>query len=176
MYYAQIRDFDLTNGKGVRVSLFVSGCEHYCKGCFNKIAWNFNYGLPFTNEEVIKIEKLLDRNSIKGLTILGGEPLHPNNIKTVVDLIKIIRRDLPMKDIWLYTGYTFEELLSRDDRLLIITDLLPNIDVLVDGRFEEELADKTLAYRGSSNQRLIDMKETMRNRLGDISILKPVTE
>lgn len=157
MNYANVQTTDIVNGVGVRVTLFVSGCRRACKGCFNSVAWDFNYGVPFTfdSQAWTIIKRELSNDYVHGLTILGGEPMEPENINTVRDIVAAVRRDFPTKTIWIYTGYTFEELTNHD--------LLSMIDVLVDGAFVEELRDITLQFRGSSNQRIIDVPATLQS-------------
>lgn len=157
--YAKINKNDIANGPGIRVSVFFSGCEHYCKGCFNAEAWDFNYGKPFVDETINEIINAMEPNYIKGITILGGEPMHPNNIDSVYKLLKAVKEKYPDKSVWVYTGYTFEELVRMDSNMY--TFVLALVDVLVEGRFVEALKDITLRFRGSSNQRLIDMKATL---------------
>lgn len=158
MNYAEIKYYDIANGDGVRTSLFVSGCNHKCENCFNKIAWDFDYGDKYTDEIENKIIESLKPLYISGLSVLGGEPLDPKNIETVKKLLKRVKKDIN-KSIWVYSGYTYEQLceMYKDD------DIFEYIDVLVDGRFIEELKDITLKFRGSSNQRVIDMKKTLNN-------------
>ena len=150
MYYGKINKHDIANGEGVRVSLFVSGCEHYCKGCFNAEAWDFFYGKVFTSKTFRKILKALDDDHISGFTVLGGEPLHPRNQHIVTTICRLIKEKYPDKSIWVYTGHTWEEV--KDHKLMNF------IDVLVDGPFIEDLKDISLKFRGSSNQRIIDVK------------------
>lgn len=158
MNYATIRTYDTANGPGVRVSLFVSGCTHYCKDCFNSEAWDFNYGKPFTEDTMEELMKAMDREWIEGITFLGGEPLNPKNINKVNDIIRIIRYTYPDKTIWVYTGYTLDELLNNEEfDECTVDSILKNIDVLVDGRFVDELKDLKLRFKGSSNQRIIDV-------------------
>ena len=135
MNYCEIKENDIANGPGVRVSLFVSGCERHCKGCFQPETWDFNYGKPFTRETLTRLDKELEREEIEGLTILGGEPLHPKNIGVVTDIVSYLKIWKSEKSIWIYTGYTFEELIGRRDMI----NILQFTDVLVDGAFEEEL-------------------------------------
>lgn len=165
MNYANIKKCDVANGEGIRVSLFVSGCTHYCKGCFNYEAWDFNFGKEYTKETEDHIIKLLSSSYIKGLSLLGGEPLHPDNQAQVASLVKRVRKELPNKDIWCYTGYVFdEEILDGMYKELSTTkDIIDNVDVLVDGKFIIDLADKRLRFRGSSNQRIIDVKKSLEN-------------
>ena len=162
MNFADIKICDAANGPGVRVSLFVSGCTHGCKGCFNKETWDFNYGTKFSEREVEYIIEKLAPDYISGLTILGGEPFHPNNQKDVFSLIQKVRKVYgDSKSIWVYTGY----LLDKDilnGRIGDFSLYLPMIDVVVDGPFVEEEKDLRIKFRGSRNQRLIDIKETLR--------------
>jgi len=154
MRYAQIREYDVANGTGVRVSFFVTGCSHNCFNCFNKEYQDFSFGDEWTDETTRKIIKYLDKDHIRGLSILGGEPF-----QSAVDLKNIlvdIKKEID-KDIWVWSGYTFEEILEDRDRRL----LLEEIDVLVDGRFVQKLKDLTLKFRGSSNQRIIDVKKSL---------------
>ena len=151
MNYAEIKKVDIANGPGVRVSLFVSGCRNHCKGCFNPETWDFDYGRPFTRETEDEIIKALRPSWIQGLSILGGEPTEEENAAVLIPFLKRVRAVLPDKDIWLYSGYTYEAL--RDKEILTL------VDVLVDGPFLLELKDAGLAFRGSRNQRIIDLKE-----------------
>ncbi len=151
MNYAEIKKVDIANGPGVRVSLFVSGCRNHCKGCFNPETWDFDYGRPFTRETEDEIIEALRPSWIQGLSILGGEPTEEENAAILIPFLKRVRAVLPDKDIWLYSGYTYEAL--RDKEILTLAD------VLVDGPFLLELKDAGLAFRGSRNQRIIDLKE-----------------
>ncbi len=151
MNYAEIKKVDIANGPGVRVSLFVSGCRNHCKGCFNPETWDFDYGRPFTRETEDEIIEALRPSWIQGLSILGGEPTEEENAAVLIPFLKRVRAALPDKDIWLYSGYTYEAL--RDKEILTLAD------VLVDGPFLLELKDAGLAFRGSRNQRIIDLKE-----------------
>lgn len=162
MNYGEIKKTDIANGIGVRVSLFVSGCRHHCKDCFNAQTWDFCYGSGFTEQCEDGLMAALSRSSIRGLTLLGGEPLEPENQPCVLRLLRRVRKELPQKDIWCYTGFTYEELIggSRADTENI-RDILGLIDVLVDGRFEREKKNISLRFRGSENQRLLDMKKTL---------------
>jgi anaerobic ribonucleoside-triphosphate reductase activating protein len=149
MNYSSIRQLDIANGPGCRVSIFVSGCEHRCKNCFNPETWNFNYGKAFTDQTMEALLELLKPEHISGLSILGGEPLHPQNREGVLDLVRKVKSVYPSKSIWIWTGYLWEE---------VSTFLIGSgIDVVVDGKFVEELKDLRLKYRGSSNQRVIDV-------------------
>ncbi|MDO5696039.1 MAG: anaerobic ribonucleoside-triphosphate reductase activating protein [Eubacteriales bacterium] len=161
MKYADIKTVDVANGPGIRVSLFVSGCRHKCKGCFNYDAWDFDFGKEYTSETEDYILDCLDKKHIKGLTFLGGEPLEPENQEAVCRLIRRIRQQLPEKNLWLYTGFTYEYLMEKMvDRLPYTKDILDNVDVLVDGKYQEDLKDVRLRFRGSANQRLIDLVQT----------------
>jgi len=162
MNYATIKYNDISNGPGIRTSLFVSGCTHHCKGCFNSIAWDFDYGEPFDKRVEDEIIESLNRPHIKGITLLGGEPFAPQNQGPLVELTDRIRRELPGKDIWCFSGYTIEEMISgKLSECETTMRLLKNIDVLVDGKFVEELKNLMLKFKGSSNQRTILVKETL---------------
>lgn len=162
MNYATIKDCDIANGPGVRVSLFVSGCTHHCKGCFNEVAWDFDYGTPFTQETIDYILSLLRPDFVKGLTLLGGEPFEPQNQSAVLDLVEQVRSKLPSKSVWAFSGYTYEYIRSGKMGIPETTQrLLANLDVLVDGPFIEEKKNLSLRFRGSENQRLIDMPATL---------------
>lgn len=157
MKYAKIRKMDISNGEGVRVSLFVQGCSFHCKNCFNQETWDFNGGKEFTTAEIQKIIELADKDYIAGLSILGGEPLHNNNVDEVFHIVATFKEKFPNKDIWLWTGFKFEDAIKDSKRKFI----LRNIDVLIDGQFEEDKKDLTLKWRGSSNQRVIDCKKSL---------------
>lgn len=163
MNYATIKNCDIANGPGVRISLFVSGCTHRCKGCFNEVAWDFNYGEPFTEETVEMILKMMAPSYIKGITLLGGEPFEPQNQPALLELVKRIRQNYPEKSIWAFSGYLYEKdiLAGRLGDPSITRAFLEHIDVLVDGPFVESLKDLSLRFRGSSNQRLIDVKRSL---------------
>ena len=163
MNYALIRENDIANGPGVRTSLFVSGCRHHCKGCFNPETWNFNYGQPFTQQEIDAIIKASEPSFIDGLTLLGGEPLEPENQSALIELLKQFKTKLPNKSIWCYTGFSFEnDILEKfNTKSENIAELLPLLDVLVDGKFVEELKNSALLFRGSSNQNIIDVKKSL---------------
>lgn len=163
MYYGEIKKFDIADGPGVRVSLFVSGCTHHCKGCFNPETWDFTYGNEYTEAAEREIIKALEPDYIDGLTLLGGEPMEKVNQRGLLPLLKKVKKLFPQKTIWCYTGYTLEtELLSDSRARCECTDeILSFIDVLVDGEFVEEKKNISLRFRGSSNQRLIDMKKTL---------------
>lgn len=161
MNYASIKNCDIANGVGVRISLFVSGCRHHCKNCFNFEAWDFNYGEPFTDVQKKEIIDLLKPNYIQGLSLLGGEPMEPENIVELVPFIKEVKETYPDKTIWCYSGFTYEYLTEEmPKRCKEVTEFLDMIDILVDGKFVEELKDIKLRFRGSSNQRVIDVKKT----------------
>ncbi|MDF2485583.1 MAG: anaerobic ribonucleoside-triphosphate reductase activating protein [Herbinix sp.] len=163
MNYGTIKKTDISNGSGVRVSLFVSGCTHHCKGCFNPETWNFNYGKLFTEETEAEILVALAQSYINGLSILGGEPMEPSNQRVLLPFVKKVRELYPEKDIWCYTGYDFEQELLQDSRARCEStqELLDYLDVLVDGEFVEELKDISLQFRGSSNQRIIDVRASL---------------
>ena len=162
MNYASLKKTDVANGPGIRVSLFVSGCTHACKGCFNAVAWDFQYGQPFTDETMKEILDALAPEYIRGFSVLGGEPMEPQNTDTVLEIIRKVKQSYPQKDVWCYTGYEYEkDLLAREAAgVRNMTELLELIDVLVDGEFIEEKKNLRLAFRGSENQRLIDLKKT----------------
>ena len=159
MNYANIKKYDIADGPGVRVSLFVSGCRHHCKGCFNSEAWDFEYGRPYTAETEAEILEALKPGYIAGLTLLGGEPFEPENQVGLVTLLRKVRETYPEKSIWSYTGYVYDKDLVPGGRAYtdVTDEMLSYLDVLVDGPFVEELKDITLQFRGSSNQRIIKM-------------------
>ena len=163
MYYGELKKCDIANGEGVRVSLFVSGCTHHCPGCFNEDTWDFHYGKKYTEATEEEILKALEPGYINGLSLLGGEPFEPQNQEVLVGLLRKVRERYPEKDIWCYSGYLFDkELLGGSRARCVYTDeMLSMLDVLVDGRFVESLKDITLIFRGSSNQRLIDVKKSL---------------
>ena len=163
MNYATIKNCDIANGPGVRVSLFVSGCTHHCKGCFNEVAWDFNYGQPFTQDTVDMILEMLKPAYVKGITLLGGEPFEPQNQPALVDLLRQIKAMYPDKSIWAFSGYLFDKdiLAGKLGDPSITREFLSYLDVLVDGRFVEEKKDLTLRFRGSSNQRLIHVPSSL---------------
>ncbi len=164
MNYADIKYCDVANGKGVRVSLFVSGCTHRCKGCFNEIAWNFDYGEAFTRETEDRVIGYLNKSYIAGLSLLGGEPFERANQQGLLPLLRRVKAELPGKDIWCYSGYDFEkDILGKmckdwpESR-----EMLSYIDILVDGKFVEELKSPSLQFKGSANQRIIDVKASLK--------------
>lgn len=171
MNIAAIKNIDIANGVGVRVSVFVSGCHNLCKGCFNSAITDFGYGTPFNVEELYHICNLLQNDNVAGLSILGGEPLDPLNQSGVYAIVDAAKERFPTKTIWLYTGYTYEELLVDQTKAQTpyLLPILRAVDVVVDGRFDEALKDPSLAFRGSSNQRIIDMPATLQK--GSIVLL-----
>lgn len=160
MNVATIKKNDIANGVGVRVSLFVSGCRHRCKNCFNREAWDFAYGEPYTDEIQQRILDACDHGYVAGLSLLGGEPFEPENQETLIGLLRAFRERFPDKTVWCYSGFTFEELNSATvgDHS---KDLLSLLDVLVDGKFVEEKKDLSLLFRGSSNQRILDVPRSL---------------
>jgi anaerobic ribonucleoside-triphosphate reductase activating protein len=172
MNYGTIKKTDISNGAGVRVSLFVSGCTHHCKGCFNPETWNFNYGEPFTKDTEEELLEALSKTYISGLSLLGGEPMEPENQRVLLPFVKKVKDLYPEKDIWCYTGYDYEKELLLDSRARCEStdELLSYLDVLVDGEFVEELKDISLQFRGSSNQRIIDVKTS--RETGEIHLWK----
>lgn len=165
MNYAAIKKTDTANGPGVRVSLFVSGCTHHCKGCFNSETWDFNYGMPYTRETEKEIVDALSPAYIRGLSLLGGEPMEPANRTVLLGLLKRVRSLYPHKDVWCYTGYDFEKdlLVWMEEGRTNVEELLSLIDVLVDGEFVEEKKNLRLAFRGSENQRLLDVPASLKD-------------
>lgn len=165
MNYGSIKKYDIANGTGVRVSLFVSGCTHHCKGCFNSETWDFNYGKEYTEKTEQEILNALNFTHIAGLTLIGGEPMEPSNQRVLLTLVKKVRKLYPEKNIWCYTGYTLENDLLKESRARceVTDELLSYIDVLVDGKFEESQKNIMLKFRGSENQRIILLKETLKS-------------
>lgn len=181
MYYGEIKTCDIANGPGVRTTIFVSGCRHHCEGCFQPETWNFKYGKPFTEETRDEILKSLKPDYIRGLTILGGEPFEPENQKVLVELLKDVRRYFPKKDVWCFSGYLFEEITGKQEcelkqtsegamkddlsdahpRCDVTDEMLSLIDILVDGEFQQDKKDLSLQFRGSSNQRIIRVAESL---------------
>lgn len=156
MNYMEIKKTDIANGPGIRVSLFVSGCTHRCKGCFNPETWDFNAGKSFDSSVEAEIMKLLDRSYITGFTLLGGEPMEASNREVLLPFLKKIREKFPELSIWCYSGYTYEDLIANG-----AADILGLIDVLVDGEFILEKKDIRLPFRGSSNQRILDVSKSL---------------
>ena len=163
MNYAAIKTADIANGPGVRVSLFVSGCTHHCKNCFNQEAWDFDFGQPFTQQTIEEIIAHLRPSYIRGLTLLGGEPFDPRNQPAVVELLRRVKQEFPEKTVWAFSGYLFDRdiLPGRLGDPRITREYLSYVDVLVDGPFVEEKKNLSLRFRGSENQRLIDVKKTL---------------
>lgn len=160
MYYGTLKTCDVANGPGVRVTLFVSGCTNRCEGCFQPETWDFHYGTEYTKETEAEVLKALEPSYIRGLTILGGEPFEPDNQRVLAVLVKKVRECFPAKDIWCYTGFILDQdLIPGGKKYCEATDeLLDHIDVLVDGRFEQDKKNLSLAFRGSENQRIIDLR------------------
>lgn len=163
MNYGEIKNYDIANGEGVRVTLFVSGCTHHCKGCFQPQTWDFSYGKVFAAATEQQLLEDLAPDYIDGLTLLGGEPMEPDNQRALLPFLRKVRSLYPHKNIWCYTGYTLEsDLLSESRARCECTDeMLSLIDVLVDGEFVEDLKNISLAFRGSENQRILDLKQTL---------------
>lgn len=165
MYYGAIKDCDIANGPGIRVSLFVSGCRNHCEGCFSEQTWDFEYGLHYKEETELKILQALAPDYVEGFTVLGGEPLEPENQPVVLSLIQRIRRELPNKTIWMYTGFTWEHLRNSRAYTDILWELLSLVDVLVEGPFVLKERNLSLAFRGSNNQRILDVKKSMQEEI-----------
>ena len=163
MNYAEIKNCDIANGPGVRVSLFVSGCTHHCPGCFNQVAWDFDYGQPFTQQTIDEILEMLKPGYIKGLTLLGGEPFEAENQGAIVELLRQIKEKYPAKSIWAFSGYLFDRdiLSGRLGDWEITREYLSYLDVLVDGPFVEARKNLSLRFRGSENQRIIDVPASL---------------
>lgn len=163
MRYNLIRKMDISNGPGVRVSIFMQGCSFHCKNCFNPETWNFEGGKEFNNNTIDEVLNLCSKTHINGLSILGGEPMHPNNIEATTQLAKTFKEKYPNKNLWVWSGFRFDEELKNKE-------VLKYIDVLVDGTYKDELHNPTLKWRGSSNQRVIDVQNSIKN--GNITLLK----
>ena len=164
MNYAGIKEYDIANGPGIRFSLFVSGCTHHCKGCFNPDTWSFHYGKPFTKETEDYIIRQLGQDCYQGMTLLGGEPMEPENQRELLPFVRNFKALYPNKTVWCYSGYTWEQLTGKDPcpaRCEVTDELLALLDVLVDGRFVEAKHDISLRFRGSSNQRLLDVPKSL---------------
>ena len=155
MNYNKIRKMDISNGPGVRVSIFMQGCEFHCKNCFNPETWDFTKGKEFTDKTIERIISLSEKEYIEGLSILGGEPMHPKNIDNTTRLAKAFKEKYPNKSIWVWSGFWFDVLKDKE--------VIQYIDVLVDGQYKDELHDFRLKWRGSSNQRVIDVQESLKN-------------
>lgn len=164
MNYSEIRPIDTSNGPGVRVSIFVSGCRHHCKNCFNQETWCFTYGSIYDENAHNRLISSINKEFIEGLTILGGEPLEPENVSGVLSIVKDINMKFPDKNIWLYSGFTFEELQERREKEIELDEILKRINHLVEGRFVEGKKDLRLKFRGSSNQRIY-------KRIGDTLVI-----
>ena len=174
MYYGNIKKIDIANGEGVRTSLFVSGCKNHCKNCFNPETWSFTYGKPFTDDTLNELMDSLKPDYIKGLTILGGEPFELENQEVVSNIVKRFKELYPEKTLWMYSGYLFDQDLLPENgkrHTPFTFDILKNVDVLVDGRFVEELKNLSLKFRGSENQRIILVKESIKK--GEV-VLSPL--
>ncbi len=156
MRYNKIRKMDISNGPGVRISIFFQGCHFHCKGCFNTEAWDFNQGLEFGEKEIETILELAKEDYISGLSILGGEPMHPKNIEGTMELAKKFKEVYPKKSVWVWSGFLYDDLKEKE--------VLNYVDVLVDGQFQEDLRNPNLKWRGSSNQRVIDIPKTKKNK------------
>ena len=171
MYYGELKKCDIANGIGVRVTLFVSGCTNHCPDCFQPQTWDFCFGRPFTGDTAAEIFEELDKSYVAGLTVLGGEPFEPKNQRELVKLLQKVKADYPDKTVWVFTGFRLDDELWQDGsypRCEVTDEMLSYIDVLVDGRFMKELKDISLQFRGSRNQRVIDMNKT--RETGCISI------
>lgn len=171
MNYAQIRSMDISNGEGIGVSLFVQGCDFHCKNCFNSETWEFSKGHEWNDKTKNQFLKLIEKPFIQRISILGGEPLHPKNVQNVLKIVDEIRVSYPTKNIWLYTGYTWEQIMHpvitdiNSEQLKMLQmrkELVSKCDVLIDGRYVDELRDISLHWRGSSNQRVINVQETLK--------------
>lgn len=173
MNYADIKQYDVANGPGIRISLFVSGCNHHCKGCFNKEAWDFNYGMPFTEKTIDTIIEYLKSPHIAGLTLLGGEPMEPVNQKALLPLLRKVKKIYPKKNIWCFTGFLFDKQILENmyENVPETKELLSYIDVMVDGKFVEELKNVNLRFKGSSNQRTIMVQKSLES--GEIILWEP---
>lgn len=172
MNYAQMRSMDISNGEGIGVSLFVQGCDFHCKNCFNSETWDFSKGQEWNEKTKNQFLKLVEKPFIQRVSILGGDPLHPKNVQNVLKIVDEIRVSYPTKNIWLYTGYTWEQImypivtddlnLERDCIIKARKELVSKCDVLIDGRYVDKLRDVSLHWRGSSNQRVINVQETLK--------------
>lgn len=166
MYYADIKKYDVANGPGVRISLFVSGCTHHCVGCFNESAWDFKYGSEFTSKQEDEIIDFLKNDFVSGITVLGGEPFEYVNQKGILPLLKRVRKEFLNKSIWVFSGYLFDkDIVGKMLKDYDVTgELLDCIDVIVDGKFELKNKNLRLKFRGSSNQRIIDVKQSLKQK------------
>ena len=165
MYYGNIKNYDIADGEGVRVTLFCSGCTNRCEGCFQPETWDFCYGKEYTKETEDQLIQMLTNPNIQGLTLLGGDPFEPSNQRTLITLLRRVKQELPTKDVWAYTGFVYEQdLLEGQRKHTEVTDeMLSYIDVLVDGPFVIDEKDISLYFRGSTNQRVIDMQKTLKS-------------
>ncbi|MBP7059537.1 MAG: anaerobic ribonucleoside-triphosphate reductase activating protein [Lachnospiraceae bacterium] len=175
MNYGQIFETDIANGIGCRTSVFVSGCRHHCRECFNSETWNFDFGVPFTEETEDEIIESLKPDYIDGLSLLGGEPMEPENQPTILKLLRRVKKEVPKATVWMYSGYIFEELSDKDNKSCHVKDIMDKdndndvtdsilsmLDILVDGEFQIDKKDITLHFRGSSNQRIIDVPMSLK--------------
>ncbi|MCM1387115.1 MAG: anaerobic ribonucleoside-triphosphate reductase activating protein [Bacillus sp. (in: Bacteria)] len=162
MYYSEIKGYDIADGPGVRVALFVSGCTHHCKGCFNEMTWDFQYGKPFGEEDIRRIVDMMAPSYIAGLTLLGGEPMEYVNQEGLLPLLREVKKKYPEKTIWCYTGYLYDKDIIENFcvKWEATKEFISYLDVIVDGEFVEDLKDISLRFRGSTNQRIIDVKKT----------------
>lgn len=165
MHYGNIKNYDIADGEGVRVTLFCSGCTNRCEGCFQPETWDFCYGKEYTKETEDQLIQMLTNPNIQGLTLLGGDPFEPSNQRTLITLLRRVKQELPTKDVWAYTGFAYEQdLLEGQRKHTEVTDeMLSYIDVLVDGPFVVDQKDISLYFRGSTNQRVIDMPKTLKS-------------
>lgn len=165
MYYGNIKNYDIADGEGVRVTLFCSGCTNRCEGCFQPETWDFCYGKEYTKETEDQLIQMLTNPNIQGLTLLGGDPFEPSNQRTLITLLRRVKQELPTKDVWAYTGFVYDQdLLEGQRKHTEVTDeMLSYIDVLVDGPFVIDEKDISLYFRGSTNQRVIDMPKTLKS-------------
>lgn len=165
MHYGNIKNYDIADGEGVRVTLFCSGCTNRCEGCFQPETWDFCYGKEYTKETEDQLIQMLTNPNIQGLTLLGGDPFEPSNQRTLITLLRRVKQELPLKDVWAYTGFVYEQdLLEGQRKHTEVTDeMLSYIDVLVDGPFVIDQKDISLYFRGSTNQRVIDMPKTLKS-------------
>ena len=165
MHYGNIKNYDIADGEGVRVTLFCSGCTNRCEGCFQPETWDFCYGKEYTKETEDQLIQMLTNPNIQGLTLLGGDPFEPSNQRTLITLLRRVKQELPTKDVWAYTGFVYEQdLLEGQRKHTEVTDeMLSYIDVLVDGPFVIDEKDISLYFRGSTNQRVIDMPKTLKS-------------
>lgn len=165
MHYGNIKNYDIADGEGVRVTLFCSGCTNRCEGCFQPETWDFCYGKEYTKETEDQLIKMLTNPNIQGLTLLGGDPFEPSNQRTLITLLRRVKQELPTKDVWAYTGFVYEQdLLEGQRKHTEVTDeMLSYIDVLVDGPFVIDEKDISLYFKGSTNQRVIDMPKTLKS-------------